>query len=70
MFISSSSRTPYVLVLSWFDVQFRPEMVDVLYDCAKFRYECGNYTEASENLYFYKVLVSFYCVFRRVAFLI
>ncbi len=32
-------------------------MVEVLYDCAKFRYECGNYTEASEYLYFYRLLV-------------
>ncbi len=33
-------------------------MVDTLYDCAKFRYECGNYSEASEYLYFYVILVS------------
>ena len=33
-------------------------MVDLVYDCAKFKYECGNYTEASEYLYFYRVLVS------------
>ncbi len=33
-------------------------MVDVLYNCAKFRYECGNYSEAAEYLYFYRVLVS------------
>lgn len=34
----------------------KPEMVDLVYDCAKFKYECGNYTDASEYLYFYKVL--------------
>ena len=39
-------------------MQFKPEMVDLVYDCAKFKYECGNYTEASEYLYFYRVLVS------------
>ena len=39
-------------------IQFTADMVDVLYDCAKFRYECGNYSEASEYLYFYRVLVS------------
>ena len=41
----------------WY-VQFKPEMVDLVYNCAKFKYECGNYTEASEYLYFYRVLVS------------
>jgi translation initiation factor 3 subunit E len=35
---------------------FKPEMVDLVYNCAKFKYECGNYTEASEYLYFYRVL--------------
>lgn len=38
-------------------MQFKPEMVDMVYNCAKFKYECGNYTEASEYLYFYRVLV-------------
>ena len=38
--------------------QFKPEMVAVVHDCAKFKYECGNYTDASEYLYFYRVLVS------------
>ena len=33
-------------------------MVGVVHDCAKFKYECGNYTDASEYLYFYRVLVS------------
>ena len=33
-------------------------MVDDLYNYAKFQYECGNYQEASEYLYIYKVLVS------------
>jgi hypothetical protein len=32
-------------------------MVETLYDCAKFRYECGNYSEAAEYLYFYRILV-------------
>ena len=32
-------------------------MVAVVHDCAKFKYECGNYTDASEYLYFYRVLV-------------
>ena len=40
------------------DTQFKPEMVAVVHDCAKFKYECGNYTDASEYLYFYRVLVS------------
>merc|ERR1719154_29403 len=32
------------------------EMIDSLYQFAKFQYECGNYLEASEYLYIYKVL--------------
>ena len=32
-------------------------MVDDLYNYAKFQYECGNYQEATEYLYIYKVLV-------------
>lgn len=38
------------------DHDFKPEMVDLVYDCAKFKYECGNYSEASEYLYFYRVV--------------
>ena len=37
--------------------QLKPEMVDLVYSCAKFKYECGNYSDASEYLYFYRVLV-------------
>ena len=44
-------------MFTWW-LQFKPEMVDLVYNCAKFKYECGNYTEASEYLYFYRVLVS------------
>merc|ERR1712018_1030562 len=36
---------------------FQPEMVDKLYEYAKFRFECGNYTAASEYLYFCRVLL-------------
>ena len=43
-----------------FALQFTAEMVDSLYDCAKFRYECGNYSEAAEYLYFYRLLVNEY----------
>lgn len=32
------------------------EMVESLYQYAKFQYECGNYQEATEYLYIYKVL--------------
>ena len=38
--------------------QFTLEMVETLYDCAKFRFECGNYSEAAEYLYFYRILVT------------
>merc|ERR1712018_1048721 len=36
---------------------FQPEMVDTLYKYAKFQYECGNYSGASEYLYFHRILV-------------
>merc|ERR1719361_1814675 len=36
---------------------FQPEMVDKLYEYAKFQFECGNYTAASEYLYFCRVLL-------------
>merc|ERR1711860_164386 len=36
--------------------QFKPEMVDTLYEFAKFQYECGTYAGASEYLYFHRVL--------------
>merc|ERR1712212_349239 len=35
---------------------FAPEYLDVLYDFAKFQYECGNYSGAAEYLYFHRVL--------------
>merc|ERR1719494_250436 len=36
---------------------FKPEMIDVCYNFAKFQYECGNYSGASEYLYFHRILV-------------
>ncbi len=33
-------------------------MVDVIHDCAKFKFECGTYADAAEYLYFYRLLVS------------
>merc|ERR1719414_517616 len=39
------------------DHEFKPEYLDVLYDYAKFQYECGNYSGAAEYLYFHRVLV-------------
>merc|ERR1719431_558676 len=38
------------------DHAFKPEYLDVLYDFAKFQYECGNYSGAAEYLYFHRVL--------------
>nr|CAG4645457.1 EOG090X0491 [Lynceus sp. MCZ IZ 141354] len=35
----------------------KPEMVDTLFEFAKFQYECGNYTGAAEYLYFHRYLV-------------
>ncbi len=52
----SSLYDNHVRVLSP-DPQFEPRMVDLVYDCAKFKYECGNYAEAAEYLYFYRVVV-------------
>merc|ERR1719282_1474989 len=36
---------------------FKPSMVDTCYHFAKFQYECGNYSGASEYLYFHRILV-------------
>jgi len=36
---------------------FRHEMIDTCYNFAKFQYECGNYSGASEYLYFHRILV-------------
>jgi translation initiation factor 3 subunit E len=36
--------------------EFQAEMLDTLYDYAKFQYECGNYSGAAEYLYFHRVL--------------
>merc|ERR1712136_278121 len=38
------------------DHKFKSEYLDDLYDYAKFQYECGNYSGASEYLYFHRVL--------------
>merc|ERR1719447_661845 len=39
------------------DYDFKPEMVDTCYKFAKVQYECGNYSGASEYLYFHRILV-------------
>merc|ERR1719153_2143743 len=39
------------------DYEFKPEMVDTCYKFAKVQYECGNYSGASEYLYFHRILV-------------
>ncbi|ESO08361.1 hypothetical protein HELRODRAFT_74899 [Helobdella robusta] len=36
---------------------FKMEMLDTLYKCAKFHFECGNYTRSSQYLYFVRVLL-------------
>ncbi|XP_064383399.1 eukaryotic translation initiation factor 3 subunit E-like [Halichondria panicea] len=36
--------------------QFEVKMVDVIHDCAKFKFECGTYADAAEYLYFYRLL--------------
>merc|ERR1711962_157751 len=35
---------------------FKHDMINTLYDYAKFQYECGNYSAAAEYLYFVRVL--------------
>ncbi|XP_071496444.1 eukaryotic translation initiation factor 3 subunit E-like [Diadema antillarum] len=37
---------------------FQQEMLNLLYDYAKFQYDCGNYSGAAEYLYFHRTLVS------------
>ena len=39
------------------DHKFKPEYLDVLYNFAKFQYECGNYSGAAEYLYFHRCRV-------------
>jgi len=36
---------------------FKHDMINTLYDYAKFQYECGNYSAAAEYLYFVRVLI-------------
>lgn len=36
--------------------EFTPAMVDLIYTTAKFKYDCGNYSEAAEYLYFYRIV--------------
>jgi len=36
---------------------FKTDMIDTCYNFAKFQYECGNYSGASEYLYFHRILV-------------
>merc|ERR1719464_940190 len=36
---------------------FKMSMIDTCYNFAKFQYECGNYSGASEYLYFHRILV-------------
>jgi len=37
--------------------EFKPEMIDMIYDYAKFYYECGDYSTASQYLNFHNELV-------------
>lgn len=49
--------------LCLFPLQFKAEMVDTLYNYAKFQYECGNYSAAAEYLYFVRILVCSFLIF-------
>ena len=49
---------------------FKTSMIDTCYNFAKFQYECGNYSGASEYLYFHRILVqvSLWCGVRSCIF--
>lgn len=44
-------------MIFFFFRQFTPANVDLIYDNAKIKYDCGNYSEAAEYLYFYRIVV-------------
>merc|ERR1719410_403576 len=55
--IQSSRDSKQLLDFLMKGYNFKPEMIDVCYNFAKFQYECGNYSGASEYLYFHRILV-------------
>lgn len=40
-----------------FESQFKVEMMESMYKLAKYRYECGNYSQATSYLYFYLLVM-------------
>merc|ERR1719284_1794830 len=55
--IQSSRDSKQLLEFLMKNFDFKPSMVDTCYHFAKFQYECGNYSGASEYLYFHRILV-------------
>ena len=51
-------RSIYKKYLQYFSLHFRPEWVDTCYNYAKCLYEIGTYEDASEYLYFHRILCS------------
>jgi len=52
---SRDSKQLLELVVKRYD--FKPELLDTVYEFAKLLYECGNYSGAAEYLYFHRLLV-------------
>merc|ERR1719384_2765558 len=55
--IQQSRDSKQLLDFLMTEYEFKPEMIDTCYNFAKFQYECGNYSGASEYLYFHRILV-------------
>jgi translation initiation factor 3 subunit E len=56
--VTSQIRSDKVANLKFLEEQYgvTQQMVDTLYDFGRFRYECGNYIEASDLLYRFRIL--------------
>ena len=50
------ARSPLALLSLFFHTQIGEEDIEALYHYAKFQFECGNYTGASEFLRYYRSL--------------
>merc|ERR1719481_1750422 len=55
--IQSSRDSKQLLDFLMKGYNFKTDMIDTCYNFAKFQYECGNYSGASEYLYFHRILV-------------
>merc|ERR1719328_744279 len=55
--IQQSRDSKQLLEFLMKNFEFKTSMIDTCYNFAKFQYECGNYSGASEYLYFHRILV-------------